>query len=96
MSEAKTKKVEQKRLRGRNMHDVVSQLVTEYNSSNGWAVVRVTPTILNFEVLLERSTAQDDSIDEKVKSEVPVAEGKTEEPATSKKTTVKKVATTKK
>lgn len=96
MSEGKVNKVEQKRLRGRNMHDVVGQLVTKYNSSNGWAVVRVTPTILNFEVLLERSTTQYDSVDEKVKSEVPVAKGKTEEPTTSKKTTVKKVATTKK
>lgn len=51
-------KVEQHRLRGRNMFDVVSQLVSKYNESNGWSVVRVTPTLLNFEVLLERSTAQ--------------------------------------
>lgn len=50
--------VERRRLRGRNMFDVVNQLVTEYNSSNGWAVVNVSPTLLTFEVVLERSASQ--------------------------------------
>lgn len=50
--------VERRRLRGRNMFDVVNQLVTEYNSSNGWSVVNVSPTLLTFEVVLERSAIQ--------------------------------------
>lgn len=50
--------VERRRLRGRNMFDVVNQLVTEYNSSNGWSVVNVSPTLLTFEVVLERSASQ--------------------------------------
>ena len=50
--------VERYRLRGRNMFDVVNQLVTEYNSSNGWSVVNVSPTLLTFEVVLERSASQ--------------------------------------
>ena len=50
--------VERHRLRGRNMFDVVNQLVTEYNSSNGWSVVNVSPTLLTFEVVLERSASQ--------------------------------------
>ena len=54
----KSNKVERHRLRGRNMFDVVNQLVTEYNSSNGWAVVNVSPTLLTFEVVLERSASQ--------------------------------------
>lgn len=54
----KGNKVERHRLRGRNMFDVVNQLVTEYNSSNGWAVVNVSPTLLTFEVVLERSASQ--------------------------------------
>ena len=61
MSEEKTvdkPKVEKHRLRGRNMFDVVNQLVTKYNSSNGWAVKNVNPSLLSFEVSLERSVAQ--------------------------------------
>ena len=54
----KGNKVERHRLRGRNMFDVVNQLVTEYNSSNGWSVVNVSPTLLTFEVVLERSASQ--------------------------------------
>ena len=54
----KASKVESHRVRGRNMFDVVSQLVTKYNSSNGWSVVKVSPTLLTFEVVLERSASQ--------------------------------------
>ena len=50
--------VERRRIRGRNMFDVVNQLVTEYNSSNGWSVVNVSPSLLTFEVVLERSASQ--------------------------------------
>ena len=54
----KASKVERHCVRGRNMFDVVSQLVTKYNSSNGWSVVKVSPTLLTFEVVLERSVTQ--------------------------------------
>lgn len=50
--------VEQKRIRGRNIFDVVYQIVNEYNSSNGWALVKISPNLLNLEVIVERSTAQ--------------------------------------
>ena len=58
VQEEKGSKVEKHRLRGRNMFDVVNQLVTEYNASNGWSVVNVSPTLLTFEVVLERSASQ--------------------------------------
>ena len=58
VNEVNKSKVEQHRVRGRNMFDVVSQLVTKYNSSNGWSVVKVSPTLLTFEVVLERSVTQ--------------------------------------
>lgn len=55
-------KLEQHRLRGRNTLDVVNQLVTKYNSSNGWAVVKVNTNVLNIEVVLERSTKQSEGL----------------------------------
>ena len=55
-------KLEQHRLRGRNTLDVVNQLVTKYNSSNGWAVVKVNTNVLNIEVVLERSTEQSEGL----------------------------------
>ena len=58
VQEEKGSKVERHRLRGRNMFDVVNQLVTEYNASNGWSVVNVSPTLISFEVVLERSASQ--------------------------------------
>lgn len=66
----KGNKVERHRLRGRNMFDVVNQLVTEYNSSNGWAVVNVSPTLLTFEVVLERSASQANEDDTVVANKV--------------------------
>ena len=52
--------VEQVRLRQRNSFEVINQIVTEYNSSNGWSLVKVIPTPLNIEVFLERSSKQAD------------------------------------
>lgn len=98
MSDNKVK-AEQKRLRGRNMHDVVNQLVTEYHAGNGWAVVRVSPNLLNFEVLLERSAKQNV---ETVNSEVGVVDEKKlevlveKETPKPKATAAKKATTTKK
>ena len=58
MSEVNKSKVEQHRVRGRNVFDVVNQLVTQYNSSNGWAVTKVIPNLLSFDVIVERSVEQ--------------------------------------
>ena len=51
-------KLEQYHLRGRNYDSVVRQLVEKYNASEGWAVVRVVPSILSLDVYLERNAAQ--------------------------------------
>ena len=51
-------KLEQFHLRGRNYDAVVRQLVDKYNASEGWAVVRVVPSILSLDVYLERNAEQ--------------------------------------
>lgn len=51
-------KLEQFHLRGRNYDAVVRQLVDKYNSGEGWAVVRVVPSILSLDVYLERNAEQ--------------------------------------
>lgn len=51
-------KLEQFHLRGRNYDAVVRQLVEKYNASEGWAVVRVVPSILSLDVYLERNAEQ--------------------------------------
>lgn len=54
-------KLEQFHLRGRNYDAVVRQLVEKYNASEGWAVVRVVPSILSLDVYLERNAEQGNS-----------------------------------
>ena len=54
-------KLEQYHLRGRNYDAVVRQLVEKYNASEGWAVVRVVPSILSLDVYLERNAEQGSS-----------------------------------
>lgn len=49
---------EQVRVRGRNFDDVVRQLVEKYNSSEGWAVVKVVPSVITMDVYLERNEEQ--------------------------------------
>lgn len=51
-------KIEQVRVNGRNYDAVVRQLVEKYNASEGWAVVRVVPSILSLDVYLERNVEQ--------------------------------------
>ena len=51
------------RLRGKNYDDVVRQLVTTYNVSNGWAVVRVVNRLTSLDVILERNSEQGVSSD---------------------------------
>lgn len=50
--------VQQVRVRGRNFDDVVRQLVETYNSSEGWAVVKVVPSVITMDVYLERNEEQ--------------------------------------
>ena len=45
-------------LRGKNYDAVVRQLVTTYNVSNGWAVVRVVNRLTSLDVILERNSEQ--------------------------------------
>ena len=45
-------------LRGRNYDEVVRQLVQTYNSSEGWAVVRVVNRLTSLDVILERNSEQ--------------------------------------
>ena len=50
--------VETYQLRGKNYDDVVRQLVTTYNVSNGWAVLRVINRLTSLDVILERNSEQ--------------------------------------
>ena len=45
-------------LRGKNYDEVVRLLVTTYNVSNGWAVVRVVNRLTSLDVILERNSEQ--------------------------------------
>ena len=55
--------VETFQLRGKNYDDVVRQLVTTYNVSNGWAVLRVINRLTSLDVILERNSEQGVSTD---------------------------------
>lgn len=88
MSE-KTSLVEQKRLRGRNTFDVVNQIVNEYNSSNGWALLKVMPNLLNFEVVVERSTKQSGTTETVVDTDTVVENQVETKPELEAKTTKK-------
>ena len=55
--------VETFQLRGKNYDEVVRQLVTTYNVSNGWAVVRVVNRLTSLDVILERNSEQGVSAD---------------------------------
>lgn len=99
MDDAKQTKVvvEQKRVRGRNMFDVVNQIVTKYNEPNGWALIRVTPNLLSFEAFLERSALRGEAQEVVVEvTEVDVdAEPNPVEIVVDKKPTATKAGATK-
>ena len=102
-------KLEQFHLRGRNYDAVVRQLVEKYNASEGWAVVRVVPSILSLDVYLERNAAQgkatvkstepkaDTNVSPKVspKVDVEVVDEKEKPTVTKKAATTSKTATKK-
>ena len=48
--------VETYQLRGRNYDEVVRQLISTYNASEGWAVVRVVNRLTSLDVTLERNS----------------------------------------
>ena len=50
-------------LRGRNYDDVVRQLISTYNVSNGWSLVRVVNRLTSLDVILERNSEQGVSLD---------------------------------
>ena len=45
-------------LRGRNYDEVVRQLISTYNVSNGWSLVRVVNRLTSLDVILERNSEQ--------------------------------------
>ena len=50
--------VETYQLRGKNYDDVVRQLISTYNVSNGWSLVRVVNRLTSLDVILERNSEQ--------------------------------------
>ena len=50
-------------LRGKNYDDVVRQLISTYNVSNGWSLVRVVNRLTSLDVILERNSEQGVSAD---------------------------------
>ena len=50
--------VESYQLRGKNYDDVVRQLISTYNSSQGWSLVRVVNRLTSLDVILERNSEQ--------------------------------------
>lgn len=51
-------KVETKRIRGRNLHDTITQVLELVNTSGGWAVTKATMLGMGADVYLERSEKQ--------------------------------------
>ena len=50
--------VETYQLRGRNYDEVVRQLISTYNVSNGWSLVRVVNRLTSLDVILECNSEQ--------------------------------------
>ena len=50
--------VETFQLRGRDYDEVVRQLISTYNVSNGWSLVRVVNRLTSLDVILERNSEQ--------------------------------------
>ena len=71
--------VETFQLRGKNYDEVVRQLVSTYNVSNGWAVLRVINRLTSLDVILERNSEQGKETQKEISTD------------TSKATTTEKV-----
>lgn len=86
MSEVKNESlVETYQLRGRNYDEVVRQLISTYNVSNGWSLVRVVNRLTSLDVILERNSEQGVSKDTSVDTSKDTVK------ATSKATPTEKV-----
>lgn len=77
--------VETFQLRGRNYDEVVRQLISTYNVSNGWSLVRVVNRLTSLDVILERNSEQGVSKDTSADTSKDTVK------ATSKATTTEKV-----
>ena len=67
MSEVNNKaesKVEVKRIRSRNSYDTINQIMESYNSSQGWALKKVSMIGMNIDVVVERSVDQNNDTKE--------------------------------
>ena len=86
MSEVNSKaesKVEVKRLRGRNSYDVINQIIETFNSSEGWALKKVSMLGMNIDVVVERSVDQANQV-EKTNDTKGVSNAKQSKEETSK------------
>ena len=93
MSEVNNKaesKVETKRIRARNSYDTINQIVETFNSSQGWALKKVSMIGMNIDVVVERSSLQGDNKAKETSSVKQVKEevAKTSEPQTESKEVV--------
>ena len=93
MSEVNNKaesKVETKRIRARNSYDAINQIVETFNSSQGWALKKVSMIGMNIDVVVERSSLQGDNKAKETSSVKQVKEevAKTSEPQTESKEVV--------
>ena len=75
--EDKKVKVETKRIRGRNLHDTLSQIIEKYNSSEGWALVKANQMGMGVDAYLERSEKQSNKVEANVKTEEKIVEENT-------------------
>lgn len=87
--EDKKVKVETKRIRGRNIHDTLTQIIEKYNGSEGWALVKASQMGLGVDVYLERSEKQSED-DKPNKAAKVVSDVKTEEKIVEKDTAPEK------
>lgn len=90
--EDKKVKVETKRIRGRNLHDTITQIIEKYNGSEGWALVKASQMGLGVDVYLERSEkqAEDEKPVETTQKAKVVSDVKTEEKVTEEGTAPEK------
>lgn len=85
-----TSKVETKRIRARNSYDAVNQIVETFNSSQGWALKKVSMIGMNIDIVVERSSLQGDNKAKETSSVKQVKEevAKTSESQTESKEVV--------
>ena len=83
--------VETYQLRGRNYDDVVRQLISTYNSSQGWSLVRVVNRLTSLDVILERNSEQGGKVSKETPTE-KVVDAVEDKPSATEAPTEKPVA----